>query len=487
MESARSYDIIIIGAGISGINAAYRVQTGLPSLSYTILEARDALGGTWDFWRYPGLRSDSDMSTFAFPWAPWTSSTVIGDGASIIQYLRDTAAAHGIDRNIEYRRKVSAAAWSSHEKAWTLSVGVGDEKDVRYKARFIVLCTGYYDYAAALPAVIPGLENFKGTVVHPQWWPEDLKYADKRVAIIGSGATAVTLLPSLALEAAHVTMVQRSPTYIVPVLRVAQPTFLDNLLLLLLPLWLVREITRLRAIVLSWFFFNFCRAFPDRARKLLRAGTEKLLPAGVPYDPHFTPAYDPWEQRMCATPDGEFYAALRAGRASVATGHIASMAADEVVLASGERVRADIVVTATGLRVQMAGGMRLAVDGAPLVVGDKFAWREVMLQDVPNLAFAFGYTNASWTLGADTAAQHFVRIVRHMQDREKTVVVPRVEDPAKLRQVPAANLNSTYLRVAKDLFPKQADRAPWRGRRGYLRDILEVRVGDISSGLEYRS
>jgi cation diffusion facilitator CzcD-associated flavoprotein CzcO len=467
------------------VNAAYRIQESHPELSYTILEARDVLGGTWSFFTYPGIRSDSDMRSFGFQWAPWTAGTMMADAGDILAYIKESAAKYGIDRKIEYNRRVSSAAWSSAEQAWALSVLANGETEAEYKARFIILATGYYDYEAALPATIPGLEKFKGTIVHPQWWPKDLDLTDKHVAIIGSGATAVTLLPNLAKTTAHVTMVQRSPSYIAVLPRLLPVTFLDRVLAVLLPLWIIQAIDRFKAVLLPWLFYSFCRFFPTAGRKALRSATEKQLPPHIPHDPHFSPAYNPWEQRLCMSPDGDFFAALRAGHAGVVTGHIATLAENEVIMKSGERVRADVLVTATGLRVQMAGGMRVTVDGAPIVPGEKFVWRGVLLQDVPNCVLVVGYTNASWTLGADVAARHFLRLLGHMRSRGQTVVVPRVAHPEAIRAAPVIDLSSTYLKVAVAELPKAGDRAPWQGRKSYFRDMLEAKVGDLTTGLEF--
>ena len=484
VSSDNEYDFIIVGAGISGVNAAYRLQTSFPDLKYTILESRGGIGGTWDFWKYPGIRSDSDLHTFGFPWQPWTEQKAIADGESIVKYIRGTAAQQGIDKNVQYHRKVTAAEWSSDEQQWRLSVTINGEKQTQYYARYLMLCCGYYDYEEALPTSIAGLENFKGTVIHPQFWPEDLDYTGKRVAIIGSGATAVTLLPSLAKKAKQVTMVQRSPGYLISL---PQSSPIDNFLGKFLPSWMMHRITRLRFLILPLLFFNFCRTFPNAARRALKKRTESQLPKNVPHDPHFHPYYNPWEQRMCVSPDGDFFECLRNGSGNIATGHIKDMTANEIIMENGEHVPADIIVTATGLKIQMAGGIKPVVDKETINVGDKFIWKGMMLQDLPNAAFVIGYTNASWTLGADAAAQHFMRLVKHMRKEGKTAVVPRVTNKEELQVLPVLNLNSTYVKRAQDSLPKVADRGPWKSRKNYFSDMVEARFGDMSTGLQFYS
>ncbi|KAL9091022.1 MAG: hypothetical protein Q9159_001648 [Coniocarpon cinnabarinum] len=477
------YDVVIIGAGISGINAAYRLQSSLPAYTYTILESRGGIGGTWDFWKYPGIRSDSDMHTFGFPWRPWTEQKAIGDGPSIKRYICDTAAMYGIDKKVQYYHKVTAADWSSDTQRWNLPVLVNGEKQTQYSARFILLCSGYYNYNEPLPTNIAGLENFNGTIVHPQFWPEKLDYANKKIAIIGSGATAVTLLPNLAEQAERVTMVQRSPGYLISLPSSSGSD--QSLIRRILPAWFIQKLVRVQFLLVPWLFFLFCRKYPNAARRVMRKRTEPQLPENIPHDPHFHPRYNPWEQRLCACPNGDFFAALRSGRAGVATGQIQNMTEREIVMEGGERIEADIIVTATGLKMQMAGGIAPSVDGQTMRIPDKFLWKGIMLQDLPNCLFVIGYTNASWTLGADAAAQHFVRLLKHMQSRGKGVVVPRVTNPEELREKPVMNLNSTYIQRAKDQLPKVSDSAPWLPRQNYFADLIEAKIGDVSAGLEF--
>ncbi|KAH7042663.1 hypothetical protein B0J12DRAFT_204976 [Macrophomina phaseolina] len=482
-ENANDYDVIIVGAGISGINAAYRIQTQLPAgTRYVILEGRDNMGGTWDLFKYPGIRSDSDLHTFGFPFRPWDEQKAIADGPSIVKYIKETAAVYGIDQHIRYRHKLVTANWSSDSQRWSLEVDANGESR-RLNSSFLMMATGYYDYNEPLQTTIPGLENFKGTIVHPQFWPEDLDYSNKKMVIIGSGATAITLLPVLAEKASHVTMLQRSPGYIVSLSTVSP---LDNLARALLPSWIAHTLIRWRFLVQGYLFFHFCRAFPNAARKLIRQGTLKQLPKNVPHDPHFVPNYNPWEQRMCACPDGDFYKSLQEGRASVATGRIKTVTDRSIELENSERIDdIDIIITATGLKIQLGGGAKLFVDGQEVNPGQKFIWKGLMLQDVPNAAFVIGYTNASWTLGADATAQLVTRLIGHMRQKGMTSAVPRIGSSEDLQPIPVLNLNSTYVEKAKDVMPKAGDKGPWMPRRSYFTDIWNAKFGDINTGLQF--
>ena len=476
-----SWDVVIIGAGISGINSAYRLQTKLPGKSYTILEARGGMGGTWDLFKYPGVRSDSDLHTFGFPWRPWQEQKSIADGDSIVKYIRETASMYGIDQHIQYHQKVVSMDWSSDEQSWALTVEAnGEQKYVH--AKFLILSTGYYDYLDPLPAAIPGMENFQGTVVHPQFWPEDLDYTNKKIVVIGSGATAVTLIPSLAEKAAHVTMLQRSPSYLLAMPNPAGGSWLSSIL----PSWASSKINRLRFLIIPFLFFHFCRAFPNAARRVMRAATTRQLPPNIPHDPHFEPAYNPWEQRLCICPDGDFYRSLRRGRADVATGTIASVTRQGITLAgSGATLAADVIVTATGLKMQLAGGASVAIDGEPLHMNRKFMWKGVMMQDVPNLAFVIGYTNASWTLGADATALLLCRLLKLMEKQGVSSAAPRLEHPETLKKMPVLNLNSTYVMRALDRMPKAGDKGPWKARDNYFTDLWNAKFGDIQTGLQF--
>lgn len=469
MSSSNEYDVIVIGAGISGINAGFRLQDQIKDVNYCILENRGGIGGTWDFFKYPGIRSDSDLQTFGFPWRPWTEQKSIADGASIVKYIKDTAALHGIDKRVRFHHRMLAANWSNETQKWRLDVQVGEAEKTETKqfyASFIIMSTGYYSYDEPLATSIPGLENFTGTTVHPQFWPSDLDYAGKKIVVLGSGATAVTLLPELSKTASHVTMLQRSPGYLINMPGEDNTGWLCKKIGL--PDWITFKIVRFKFLVLPFLFFHFCRNFPNAARKGLQKRTMKELPANIPHDPHFSPTYKPWEQRMCVAPDGDFYQCLRDGTTSVATGRVKTMHGNKIILESGQELEADVLVTATGLKIQIAGGAKLYVDNEPIIPGKKFMWKGVMLQDLPNACFVLGYTNASWTLGADATAQHVCRLINHMKKQGLTSVRPELADGESPKEMPLLNLNSTYVQKAGGVLPMAGDAKPWKGRSNYF-------------------
>ncbi|PYH87413.1 FAD/NAD(P)-binding domain-containing protein [Aspergillus ellipticus CBS 707.79] len=474
------FDVIIVGAGISGINAAYRVQAQFPNCRYAILEARESMGGTWDLFKYPGIRSDSDLFTFGFSWFPWDRENPIAEGPSIVQYLHRASAKYGIDKQIRYQHRLLGADWSSADQLWSLSVD-NDGQSRSLSARFVIFGTGYYDYHNPLQADIPNLESFGGEVIHPQFWPEDLDYTDKNIVLIGSGATAITLLPKLAQKAARVTMLQRSPTYILSL-----PNRNRSWLSWILPNAAFRRVQRMSWFLTSQLFFFFCQTFPTIARFILRLSVSRQLPASVPFAPHFKPRYNPWDQRLCVCPDGDFFRALHTDHADVKTDTIRTVTKTGVELNSGETLSADLIVTATGLRLQIAGGTSITVDGVPVQVTDKFLWHGMMMQDLPNAAFVIGYTNASWTLGADATALFVCRLLQEMQNRGSTVAVPRVDsaDVGKLQPRRLLNLNSTYVTRAEGALPKAADRGPWVPRENYLQDVWFAEHGPMT-GMEF--
>jgi cation diffusion facilitator CzcD-associated flavoprotein CzcO len=479
------YDVIIVGAGISGINFAYRLQTQNPELNFTILEGRDAIGGTWDLFKFPGIRSDSDLYTFGFPWRPWTEQKAIAEGPLIIKYIRESASMYGIDKKIQFRHKVNSANWSSAEQAWSLSVNA-DGTPKTFQCRFMLMCTGYYDYDQPLPAVIPGIENFAGKVVHPQFWPEDLDYTNKSVVVIGSGATAITLVPALAEKASHVTMLQRSPSYIL-----SQPATdgLEVLIRAIFPTSWTHKLIRIKWLIVPYLFISFCVYFPNLAKRMLRKGAIDQLPPSIAHDPHFKPSYDPFQQRMCFCPDGDFYASLRSGKASVVTGVIEKVTEKSIKLTDGQELHPDIIATATGLKIRLAGGAKLTVDGQPFNINEKFIWKTVMVQDLPNAAFVVGYVDASWTLGADATAQLVCRLLKQMEKEGAGAAIPRLEkgEEGKMKEVPMLRLQSTYVKRAKGALPKAGDGAQWRARSTYFRDLWEAKFGDLKTGMQYIS
>ncbi|KAK4998627.1 hypothetical protein LTR28_013626, partial [Elasticomyces elasticus] len=447
-----NYDVIIVGAGISGINFAYRLQTQCPDLNFTILEAREVIGGTWALFKYPGLRSDSDLYTFGFPWRPWTEQKSIAEASLIVKYVNESAAMYGIDKKIQFNHKVTTYDWSSRSQQWTLTVDASGSTKT-FRTHFMLMCTGYYDYEHALPSVIPGIENFGGKVVHPQFWPDDLDYSNKKVTIIGSGATAVTLLPALAEKASHVTMLQRSPSYVTST---PGQDGLEILIRKTCPESLAYKLIRIKWIIFPILLINFCYYLPTIAKKLLRKATIAQLPASIAHDPHFNPSYEPFQQRMCFCPDGDFYASLRSGKAEVVTGTIDTVTRDSIMLHDGQELHPDIIVTATGLKLQFGGSAKLNVDGVPFNFTEKFVWKNVMLQDLPNAAFVVGYVDASWTLGADATAQLICRLLKQLKKDGKTTAVPRLSDAERrsMKEMPMLRISSSYVKKAKDALPK---------------------------------
>ena len=452
-------DVLIVGAGISGIGAAYYLQRDHPGRRYLIVEARGASGGTWDLFRYPGVRSDSDLHTFGYEFRPWRSDTAIASGDSILDYLRETAAEHGISGNIRYHTTVTAASWSSSDARWTVTV-----QDAATGASSVILCNwllcaaGYYRYDEGFTPRFKGRERFAGPVVHPQHWPDALDYAGKRVVVIGSGATAVTLIPALAQTAAHVTMLQRTPSYVLPV-----PS--RDAVNARLTAWFGAErgyaMTRWVNSTRQVLVWRLCRRYPNVARRLIRNLNKKMLPEYYPVDEHFNPPYSPWDQRMCIVPDGDLFHAIREGKASVVTGHIETFTEDGVQLIDGRRLEADIIVTATGLNVRALGGIALTVDGSPVSVPDHFVYKGMMLSGVPNFVFVFGYTNASWTLKVGPLCGHLSRLLSYMDSRGYDTARPVPSDPGMTAR-PFTDFASGYIRRALGQLPRQGSRAPWR-------------------------
>lgn len=472
-------DVVIVGAGISGINTAYRLQTQLPGIRYTILEARGAIGGTWDFFKYPGLRSDSDLFTFGFAWRPWMDKNPIAVASSILKYLKASAADEGIDDHIQFNTRVQRASWSSKSQTWQLTV-ISNDCTKQVSTKFLVLSTGYYNYEESLPAVIPGIEAFRGQTIHPQFWPNDLDYADKKVICIGSGATSITLVPALAQKAASVTMLQRSPSYIVSLPNSGSDSWLQKYI----SGSLAYTLSRLHFMIFPILFYYYCRLFPTASRNMIRQAAAKQLPEGYPVDPNFTPRYSPFDQRVCFAPDGDFYAAIRSGRAKVVTGTVKRVVEDGVILNSGEKIDADIIITATGLKLRWGGKIDFTVDGQAYSVAGKIAWHCAMLQDLPNTFLVMGYTMASWTLGADTIAFLLCRLLKGMRKHKLTSIIPRLPADESVKPQPLMDLTSTYVTAAANDIPRTGDKGPWTRRMNYFTDILQSKYGDVTTGLE---
>lgn len=480
--SESHYDVVIVGGGISGVNAGYRIQTTLPDYAYTILEGRDNLGGTWDLFKYPGIRSDSDLHTFGFPFNPWQKSNAIADGASITAYINSTARKFEIDKHVQFKHKVVSADWSSDQQRWRLEIESDGMRKV-YWAKFVIMATGYYNYEKPLEAHIPGLENFKGKVVHPQFWPEDLDFKGKKMVIIGSGATAITLVPAVVEEGVgSVTMLQRSPSYVMslPQKKPGEKKWYDYL-----PKWLSLRVVRLQFIVLPWLFYLFCRQFPNAAAGLLRKGAQKQLPKDIPIDPHFKPNYKPWDQRLCLCPDGDFFKCFRSGRANIVTDTIKTVTEDGIFLNGGQKLDANIIVTATGLAMRFCGGIPLTVDRKPVDIPSNYLWRTTMLTGVPNMGLIIGYVNASWTLGSDSTSRMLARLMKLMKENGWTSATPEIsEEEAKNPRSPM-ELKSTYVKAGERLMPHAGSRGPWMPRSNYIRDNWAANHADLREGLRF--
>jgi cation diffusion facilitator CzcD-associated flavoprotein CzcO len=472
------FDVVVVGAGISGIGAGYHLQANSPGRNYVILERRDRLGGTWDLFRYPGIRSDSDMYTLGFSFKPWTEAKAIADGPAILRYLDETAREYGVDRHIRYRHGVKSAAWSSSDARWTV-VAERDGEEVSFTCDFLFMCSGYYNYARGYTPDFPGVEDFKGRVVHPQFWSDEVEYAGKHVVVIGSGATAVTLVPELAKRAASVTMLQRSPTYIV-----ARPSEdgVANWLRSKLPAKTAYGLTRWKNVLLQQYFFRAMRKHPDKAKKTLVDMVRKELP-GHDVETHFTPRYNPWDQRLCLIPDADLFASIREGKASVVTDVIDRFTETGIRLASGKELAADLVVTATGLEIQLLSGMPITVDGVLFEPAKHMTYKGMMFSDVPNLAISFGYTNASWTLKADLTANYVTRLLNAMQKRGMRQVTPRLAAPVE--EAPFLEFTSGYVQRAAAQLPRQGSRKPWRVHQNYTLDLMALKYGGIDQEMEF--
>jgi monooxygenase len=472
-------DVLIVGAGLSGIGAAYHLQTQCPAKSVAILEARNAIGGTWDLFRYPGIRADSDMYTLGYRFRPWRRDTSIANGPSILNYIRDTADEHGIDRKVRFGHRVTRASWTSADARWRVEAEVGPEKTVvHYTCNFLYMCSGYYDFAEGYRPDWPDLGRFGGRIVHPQQWPEDLDYKGRRVVVIGSGATAVTLVPELAKMAAHVTMLQRSPSYIVAL--PAQDA-IANWLHRWLPATLAHGLARWKNVLVSLCFYHLARLRPEFTKRMILRAMQRQLGPDYDVGQHFTPRYNPWDQRLCLVPDADLFKAIRSGKASVVTDHIEAVTETGLRLCSGERLEADILVTATGLKVMLMGGMQIVVDGAPVDLSKTLFYKGMMYSDVPNLASAIGYTNASWTLKCELTSEYVCRLLNHMAARGYAWCVPRRRDTS-VTEEPALGLTSGYVQRASAILPKQGSKTPWKLRQNYALDMVALRFGSVDDG-----
>jgi monooxygenase len=474
-------DVLIVGAGLSGVGAACHLRRECPDKSVVVLEARESIGGTWDLFRYPGIRSDSDMFTLGYRFRPWTEAKAIADGSSILQYIHDTAREFDVRRLIRLNHRVVSADWDSDEARWTVRVHRTDTDEyMTFSCAFLQVCSGYYRYDEGFSPKFPGVERFSGPVIHPQHWPADLDYSGKRIVVIGSGATAVTLVPTLAQTAGHVTMLQRSPSYI---MSLPAHDGIADWLRARLPQKLAYAIVRWKNALMGTATFQLSRRRPEFVKSLLRKAATKQLPPGYEVDTHFAPSYNPWDQRMCLIPDGDLFRSIRNGRASVVTDQIDTFTESGIRLQSGEELEADIVVSATGLNLLAIGGMGLEVDGEPVELSKTVSYKGMMLSGVPNFAWTIGYTNASWTLKADLVAEYVCRLLNHMDEHGLAAVTP---DPTKVTaQNPIIDLASGYVLRSIDELPKQGERAPWRLHQNYVRDVRLLRRGPIDDDVVF--
>jgi len=476
------FDVLIVGAGLSGVGAGVHLHEHCPGKSYVILEGRPAMGGTWDLFRYPGIRSDSDMHTLGYRFKPWRQAKSIADGPSILSYVRETAAEYGVDQHIRYNHLATKASWSTQDAAWTVEAQRADTGEtVSLTCNFLYMCQGYYSYREGFTPEFEGLDQFKGQIVHPQKWPEDLDYAGKKIVVIGSGATAMTLVPAMAKTAGHIVMLQRSPTYVVS--RPEQDAIANRLRRFLPERW-AYAITRWKNTTLGGMMYRRMRAEPEKAKAMIIAMVRKELGPDYDVETHFTPRYYPWDQRLCLVPNSDMFEAIRSGKASVTTDHIEKFTETGVKLKSGQELEADIIVTATGLNMVVLGDMKFSRDGAPIDFGKTWTYKGMMYSDVPNLVSTFGYINASWTLRADLTSEYVCRVLNHMDKKGVQIATPRLRDND--RNMPARpwidGFSSGYMQRKLDQFPRQGDHEPWVNPQDYLRDKKMIRQGALEDG-----
>ena len=472
------FDVVIVGAGLSGIGAARHLKSQCPGKTFAILEGRDTLGGTWDLFRYPGIRSDSDMYTLGYNFKPWTEPQVIADGDRIRNYIQETSRENGIDSHIRYDSKVVSADWNSETAAWTLTVQKKSGETQQVSCNWLMMCSGYYNYEEGFTPDFPGRNDFKGQVIHPQFWPEKLDYSGKRVVVIGSGATAITLIPSMTDKAQHVTMLQRTPSYVISV-----PQFdpMVRVLLKFLPEMTVYKMSRARNNFITQLIFKLSRKYPNAVRKFLLK--QVRMQVGPNFDmKHFTPPYNPWDQRLCAVPNGDMFKVLKKGKASVVTDHIDRFTDKGILLKSGQTLEADIIVTATGLNLRLFGGMTMSVDGKAVEMNKHISYKGLMFNDIPNFSNTLGYTNASWTLKADLIAEYVCRLLKHMDKTGTRIAVAERKDP-NVKEAPLLDMTSGYVARAADTLPKGADRAPWKLYQNYALDMDQLHNGKLEDGV----
>jgi monooxygenase len=474
--AAEHFDVVIVGAGLSGIGSAWHLQKRLPKKTYVILEARHAIGGTWDLFRYPGIRSDSDMYTLGYNFKPWPGAKAIADGPSIREYVAETASENGIDRHIRFRHQVVSADWSSKDSRWTVTTEQGPDKQrALFTCSFLMMCSGYYRYDRGYTPEFAGSDQFRGKIIHPQFWPEDLDHSGKKVVVIGSGATAVTIVPEMARTAEHVTMLQRSPTYVV-----SRPSEdrIANWLKTWLPATWAYGVTRWKNVLLQQVLYQRSRRKPEAVRKLLSDMAQKELGPDYPVNVHFNPKYNPWDQRMCLIPDSDLFNEIRAGHASVVTDTIDRFTESGIRLASGKELPADIIVTATGLDLVFMGGAKISMDGAPVDMSKRLTYKGMMYEGVPNLISIFGYTNASWTLKCDLTCEFTCRIIARMDELGAKSATPKASG-GDIRPSPWLDFSSGYVQRTIDRFPKQGERKPWRLNQNYTADVMMLRYGAL--------
>ena len=478
-NASEHVDVVIIGAGLSGIGAACHLERRCPGRSYAVLEGRESIGGTWDLFRYPGVRSDSDIHTLGYSFAPWTDDRTIADGPSILRYIHATADEYGVKDHIRFGHRVTGAAWAGQDARWTVTAERDGEDPATLTASFVLFCTGYYRYDQGFDPGFDGRERFPGPIVHPQHWPEDLDYSGKRVVVIGSGATAITLVPALAEQAAHVTMLQRSPSYLVS-LPGEDPV--ASRLRRMLPSMAAYQAVRWKNVALMTLSYRLCRRYPKLAKKVLRKGVLRQVPSDLDVDTHFKPRYNPWDQRMCVCPDGDFFSALRSDQATIVTDEVGTFTETGIRLRSGQELEADIIVIATGLNLLALGGTEVTVDGRELDLPHRLTYKGLMLDATPNAALVIGYTNASWTLKADLTCEYVCRLLNHMSEHGYDTAVA-VCDRDSLTTLPLLDLDSGYVLRSVDEFPRQGSEPPWRLRQNYSRDIVTLRTGKIDDGV----